>query len=190
MQKYLDFLYNYFLTEHYDITESLSGITFNSEHIIYLIYLIYFFIFLITCIILILIWNIILNFKLKKFLMGNDAKSLETIIRNNLQDIEILKAEKEIIEKKISWHSQKLENTLRNNFTIKFKAGENSESNQSFATGFLNDLGNGVILSTLSIRNHTSIFAKPIKNYKSVVELNNEEQEVLKTIKEEHKKLR
>ena len=186
MQKILDFLYNLFLSEHYDVTGNFSGITFNPENIIYLICL---FIFLIAGIILILIWNIILNNKLKKFLIGNNAKSLEKIIENNLQDIQILQVEKELIEKKILEHSKKLENTLRNNFTIKFKVGENSESNQSFATGFLNELGNGVILSTLSIRNHTSMFAKPIKSYKSSLELNNEEQEVLRTIKEEHKKL-
>jgi len=187
MQNFSSFLYNFFLIEHYDMFGNFSGITFNFSHTLYILY---FCIFILFLIIYFLIQNILLNKRLKTFLSGNNAKSLEKIIEKNIKDIEVLKEEKRIIETHILHHTKKLETVLRNNFTVRFKAGENAESNQSFATGFLNDLGDGILLSTLSIRNHTSIFAKPVKNYKSDLELNEEEKEVLEKIKDEHKKLR
>jgi hypothetical protein len=48
---------------------------------------------------------------------------------------------------------------------------------------FLNDEGDGVIISSLYARDRMSIFAKPIKGGKSEFELSTEEQEVLQKSK-------
>jgi hypothetical protein len=55
--------------------------------------------------------------------------------------------------------------------------GTGSGGNQSFATTFLNEENNGVVISSLYSREHTSVFSKPIKNGVSEYELSDEEKE-------------
>jgi hypothetical protein len=51
--------------------------------------------------------------------------------------------------------------------------------NQSFATAFLNEDGDGVVISSLYSREHTSVFAKPVKKHSSEHEMSNEEKEAM-----------
>lgn len=53
----------------------------------------------------------------------------------------------------------------------------------SFVTAFLDDHGNGLLLSTIDTRDRVNIFAKPIENWQSERTLTEEEQEVLTKLK-------
>ncbi len=139
--------------------------------------LIYIFAFLV---ILLFIWIISIEHKLRKFFAGTKAKNLEDVM------IELDKQMKELkdchlkINKHLIVVDNRLNKSIRNVEVIRFNPFEDAGSNQSFAVSFLNDEGNGVVMSSLYARDRMSIFTKPIIKGKSEFELSKEEGEVLK----------
>ena len=73
--------------------------------------------------------------------------------------------------------------------TVRFNPfkGTGDGGHQSFATAFLDETGNGIVLSTLYIRDRVGIYAKPLKKGRSEYELTGEER---KAIEEARKQLR
>lgn len=53
----------------------------------------------------------------------------------------------------------------------------------SFVTAFVDDFGNGILISTIDTRDRVNIFAKQIQDWKSDRTLTEEEQEVLTKLK-------
>jgi len=135
---------------------------------------------LLGIILIILSWIVITEYRFKKFFVGTKAINLEGAI------IEVGKKMKEIqdtqagINKHLDIIDKRLDVSIRNVQTIRFNPFEDAGSNQSFAMAFLNDKGDGVIMSSLYARDRMSIFAKPIINGKSEFELSAEEKEILK----------
>lgn len=136
---------------------------------------------LIGFVIILLGWIIRLEMKLRKFLIGKDAKTLEDSILSAKDNIEKLNTfQKEVVshftnvEKRLNRSIQAVE-TLRFN---PFK-GTGDGGNQSFSTALLNQNGDGVVLSSLYSRDRISVFSKPITKFQSSFELTEEEAEVL-----------
>ena len=132
--------------------------------------------------IVLLVIVIILYIKLRKFLVGIDSKHIGdslTFVSSNLKDLQQFRKELEVyltdVEKRLKKSVQTV-NTVRFN---PFK-GTGGGGNQSFATSFLNEENDGVVISSLYSRDHVSIFSKPIKNGKSEYELSEEEKEAVK----------
>ena len=118
-----------------------------------------------------------LHLKLKKFLVGSKVDNLNDIISNmnkTLKEFEIFKTELETylttVEKRVRKSAQAI-------YTVRFNPfkGTGEGGNQSFATAFLNENRDGVIVSSLYSREHVSIFSKPIKKGFSEYELSEEE---------------
>jgi hypothetical protein len=65
--------------------------------------------------------------------------------------------------------------------TLRFNAfrGSGSGGNQSFASAFLNENGDGLVISTLYSSDRMSIFAKPVTKFTPAFELTEEEKDVL-----------
>jgi hypothetical protein len=125
-----------------------------------------------------------LNSKLNKFLIGNGAESLENSISNidnSIRGLEMFKTEMEnylaSVEKRLKKSVQAV-HTVRFN---PFQGTTGSGGNQSFATAFLNDSCDGVIISSLYSREHVSIFAKPVVRGVSEYELSSEERQAIDT---------
>ena len=135
---------------------------------------------------LLLIIVIYLHIRVSRLTRGEQGKSLEHIIKDCLEHITELKKHDELI----SEHALKLDNRLsqsvRNVSALRFRAFDQNSSNQSFAVAFLNEQGDGVILSSLHHREHMSVFAKPVTNYTSTYDLSEEEQQVLEESKKAH----
>lgn len=129
--------------------------------------------------ILLLFFVIRNEIRLKKLLRGNDGKSLEKHIALLLKTCEEIKKENNEIKDHIEILHNRLRKTIRGVETIRFNPFKDQGSNQSFATAFINDEGNGVVLSSLYARDRMSVFAKPIQNAKSEYELTDEEKIVL-----------
>lgn len=133
--------------------------------------------------IIILLWIGLTEYRFKKFFAGTKAKNLEEVM------IEIDKQMKEIkeMQEKINRHlitvDKRLDKSIRSVETVRFNPFLDAGSNQSFAISFLNDEGDGVIMSSLYARDRMSIFAKPIIKGKSDFELSVEEKEVLEKSK-------
>jgi len=136
-------------------------------------------------ILLLLVWIIRLEIKLKK-LLGSKNGSMDDVINNLRKDTDILKryAQKTVEELEIV--DKKLKKTISGNQTVRFNPfkGDGSGSNQSFATALVNKEGDGVIISSIYSRDHLSVFSKPIKNMSSEYELTPEEKSALQKAKE------
>jgi len=126
-----------------------------------------------------IIWLIKTEARLKKLFAGKDSKNLESLMNNLVAEINSLQKSKTETEKYLEDIEKRLKRSIQGLETIRFKPFKDFGGNQSFASAFLNEEGDGLIISSLYAREHLSIFAKPVKNYKSEYELTGEEKEVL-----------
>ncbi len=135
--------------------------------------------------ILLFVWIIRLEIKLKKLMSGKSGKSLEDTIISMKDEISQLKT----FEKKSVSYFKNIEMRLQRSIqavkTIRFNPfkGTGDGGNQSFSTSFLNENGNGVVVSSLHSRDRVSIFSKPLEKFKSQFELTEEEKEVVEESK-------
>lgn len=135
-------------------------------------------------VLIILLWILMIEIRLKRIFAGTKAKNLEeslVVLGKKLKEIE---TNQEKIDKHLVTIDNRLNKSIRNIETLRFNPFVDAGGNQSFAVALLNDEGNGVVLSSLYARDRMSIFAKPIVKGKSSFELTSEEKSVLdKSIK-------
>lgn len=132
-------------------------------------------------IIILFIWVIWLQNKLGKLLVGK-AKNLDESFEILTKEISDLKKFRVEAEETFKTTDARLKKTISGVETIRFNPfkGTGSGGNQSFATAFINEEKNGVIISSLYSRDHVSVFSKPIKNLISEQgELTGEEKEAM-----------
>lgn len=143
---------------------------------------------LILGLILLGITNIILltliirmNAKLRRFLIGIDAEHIGNSLDSVTSDLGELKVFRDELEKYLTVVEKRLRKSLRSVHTVRFNPwhGAGEGGNQSFATAFMNEDGDGVVISSLYSRDHVSVFGKPLKDKSSVHELSAEEKQAL-----------
>lgn len=130
-------------------------------------------------VLIILLWVLIIEIRLKRIFAGIKAKNLEEVLvvaGKKLNELEETQAK---IDKHLITIDERLNKSIRNVETLRFNPFVEAGGNQSFAIAFLNDEGNGVILSSLYARDRMSVFAKPVLKGKSSFELTEEEKKVL-----------
>lgn len=130
-------------------------------------------------VLIILSWVLIIEIRLKRIFAGIKAKNLEealVIAGKKLKELEETQVK---IDKHLTIIDERLNKSIRSIETLRFNPFVEAGGNQSFAIAFLNDEGDGVILSSLYARDRMSVFAKPISKGKSVFELTEEEKNVL-----------
>lgn len=132
---------------------------------------------------LLAIWILIIELRLKKLFRGTKAKDIESIIASLRDELEKLKISREETEKYLETVERRLKNSIQNVNTIRFNPFAESGPNQSFAISFLNEHGDGAVISSLYSREKVSVYAKPIKNYQSEFTLSNEEKRAIETAK-------
>lgn len=138
---------------------------------------------LVTIVLLALVIH--LEVKVKRLLAGKDAKSLEDSIVAIDRGWKTEQKFKEEMQKYLLEVEKRLQKSIRGVGSVRFNAfaGTSSGANQSFATTYVDEKGNGIILSSLNSRERVSIFSKPIKNWKAETELSPEEKESLEVAK-------
>ncbi len=117
--------------------------------------------------------------RLRKLFRGKGAKDLESVIQEIMEEIKKIHENEDMMASHIHDSSRKLKKSIRGFETIRFNPFKDQGGNQSFAIAFLNDEGDGVVISSLYSRDRTSVFAKPIKKMASEFELTEEEKEAL-----------
>ena len=136
-----------------------------------------------TLILLVLvIWMYV---KLRRFLIGINSNSIADSldhISNNLNDLQGFKNE---MESYLTSVEKRLRKSVQSVYTVRFNPfkGIGAGGNQSFATAFLTEEGDGVILSSIYSRDHVSVFSKPIRKNSSEHEMSEEEKEALENAK-------
>ena len=147
--------------------------------------LIYSTVALIVLVLVLLIALIRIEIRLKKMLRGKNAKNLEDTINELADEINKLNNSRKDMENYLSDAEKRIRRSTQGIATVRFNPfkGTGSGGNQSFATAFVNEYGNGVVISSLYSRDRVSVYAKPIDKYKSEFELTAEEKEAIKKAK-------
>ncbi|MFA6295183.1 MAG: DUF4446 family protein [Candidatus Paceibacterota bacterium] len=119
--------------------------------------------------------------KLHRFLIGINSHNISDSLNhvsNNLKDLQGFRNE---METYLTSVEKRLRKSVQSVHTVRFNPfkGVGAGGNQSFATAFLTEEGDGVIISSLYSRDHVSVFSKPIKNHLSEHEMSDEEKEAL-----------
>jgi hypothetical protein len=128
------------------------------------------------------VWIVILERRIGRLIAGKNGASLEDAINANQQALDELFRFRKAVEAEMNNIDARIKKKIHGAKTLRFNpfAGTGSGGNQSFATAFLNEEGDGVVISSLYSREKVSVFAKPIKARASEFELTEEEREVLK----------
>lgn len=118
-----------------------------------------------------------LQSRLNNFLVGSSSSNLDDSIKSINDSIKEFDKFKTELEKYLTTVEKRLKKSVQAVETIRFNPfkGNGSGGNQSFATAFINEESNGVVISSLYSREHVSVYSKPIKNGVSEYELSEEE---------------
>ncbi len=130
-------------------------------------------------------WIIRLEIKIRRLLIGKNARSLEDSIvsaKENLERLNTFQEESTLYFKNIE---RRLRRSLQAVETIRFNPfkGTGEGGNQSFSTSFLSEDGDGAVMSSLYSRDRVSVFSKPLKKFDSSFELTEEERSVIDSSK-------
>ena len=128
---------------------------------------------------LLVIWAVWTQLRLRKVFGGKRAHELEHVLTNVQKDLARIEDTHTEIKRRLVGAEKRLGHTVRDVATVRFNPFVDQGSNQSFATALVDDHGNGVILSSLYSRERVSVFAKPVKGGVSEYELTDEEKSVL-----------
>ena len=130
---------------------------------------------------LLIVWVIRLEIRLHRLTQGSDGKSLEATIGNTMSRIASLESAHKDILATIAHIEGRLAHSVQTVRTIRFDPFEGTAGSgkQSFATAFLDEHGDGVVVSSLYTREKVSVFAKPVEKFASTYELTKEEKEAI-----------
>jgi hypothetical protein len=132
-------------------------------------------------VIVLTIWVILLERKISTLLSGNSASSLEHVILKNQEDIEAGKVFQDDMRIELHKLDLRVQKKLDGVVLRRFNPFQNTGTggNHSFAAAFLDEHGNGAVISSLYTREKVSMYAKPITNRASDIDLTEEEKDVI-----------
>lgn len=126
------------------------------------------------------------EWRLTRLMRGKSGKDLEEIVIRSASDIDRFKQFRKELETYLESVEKRLKQSVRGVGMVRFNPfkGTGDGGNQSFASAFIDEKGDGVVFSTLSTRERMSIFAKPLTKFASTYELTGEEREAIKQAKQ------
>jgi len=139
---------------------------------------------LILVVFLLIIQIVLLTIRINRLTRGGDGKSLEGTIRKVTERVGILEAHAKTAETALENLDGRMQGAVRGVATERFDPFQNAGGQQSFATAFLNEQGDGVVVSGIHVRDGVRVYAKTVKAFASERELSEEEQSAIKKAKE------
>lgn len=130
----------------------------------------------IILIIVLAIWNIRLEIKTKRLMRGKSGTSLEESFIGMQKELDSLENFKKNLENHLKIIEKRLSRSIQGVEGVSFDAFDGMHSGgKSFALAFLNEKGDGIIVSSLHARDRVSLFTKKIRSFKADQELSEEE---------------
>lgn len=121
--------------------------------------------------------------RLSALLRGRDGASLEDLLRDALYNLDQLQESHRSLNEHQTILREKLRRCVQTPAAIRFNPFRDAGGNQSFAVSFVDEDGNGVVVSSMYAQGRTSVYAKPIQSHDSTYELTAEEAHVLQQVK-------
>lgn len=117
--------------------------------------------------------------KLRIFMNGKDGNSLEATLQDLTEKVagleNTLKAHKEGLE----FIDSRVKRSIRGYSLVRYNAYDNAGGEQSFASGLLDEHGDGYVLSVITNRSHVGVYAKKVIEGRAETSLTHEEQDAL-----------
>lgn len=123
--------------------------------------------------------------RVKKLLRGDKNENIGEALSSINTDIKDLEKFRADMQEYLTTVEKRMRRSCQAAETVRFNAfrGDGLSGNQSFATAFLNEEGDGSVLSSIYSRERVSVFAKPITKFDSEVELSEEERRAVSMAK-------
>lgn len=133
-----------------------------------------------------IVWIVRIESKLRTLTRGQNGFDIGKTLKSIESDLDNLFSSKSDVEKYLKTVEIRLRKSIQGLSTVNFKAfqGLDSGGQQSFATAFLDENGNGLVISTLHSRDRVNVFAKEIKQFNATLTLTEEEKQALTQAKE------
>lgn len=125
------------------------------------------------------VWNFRLERRIKKVFKTEKHEAIDDVIEHLIKHGELLNEKHISLQQYASMIDERLKKRVVTSDVVRFNAWGDASGGQSFAIALVDEEGNGVVLSSLYARERMSVFAKPIKDWKSEYELTEEEKAVL-----------
>jgi hypothetical protein len=135
---------------------------------------------LLGIIVVLVLWIISLEWRLKKFFGGRRGQDLEEIMAELGQAVDSVVAKSKHDDQLFEDIYRRLKKTLQRYHTVRFNPFADLGGNQSFATALMDEEGNGVVISSLYSRDKVGVYAKPLSKFTSEHELSKEEGEAIR----------
>lgn len=110
---------------------------------------------------------------------GNEDRDLESVLINLSEKSHFLSENLNNLQERVAGNQVRGEMHLQNWALIRFKAFQNTGSDQSFALALLDAVGDGVVLSSLFGREESRVYCKPVERGQSIYPLIDEEKEAI-----------
>lgn len=125
------------------------------------------------------IWLIV---RLKRLLKGGDGKSIESVIAESRNTVADLVKYKEDSRRYLIELDERVKEKVSSVEVIRFNPfqGAGLGGTNSFSMTLVDEKGKGAVLSGLHTRERMNVFVKPVTDWKSELELSEEESKVLK----------
>ncbi len=122
---------------------------------------------------------------LRKLFRSKENHDLGSALKALNSDIDELEKFRGEMEKYLTSLEKRVKRSTQATEMVRFNAfkGDGVGGNQSFATAFLNEEGDGAVFSSLYSRERVSVFSKPIVKFASEIELSEEERQAVSKAK-------
>lgn len=120
-----------------------------------------------------------LSARLDKFMVGEDTKSLETVITTRLSEIDELKLTAKKYGKRISDIEEEMVSVYKKVGIVKYDAFNEMGGKLSFALAMLDKSNNGYVINAIHSREGCYTYAKEIVKGESYITLGEEEKKAL-----------
>jgi hypothetical protein len=145
-----------------------------------------FYLIALILILVLLVWNIFLQFRLEKtrkrikiFFKGRKTQDLEGVIAEQLKRMKKSEAD---IQKLFKWNDnlqQIADISIQKVGVVRFNPFKDTGGDQSFVIALLDKNNSGVVISSLYSREGTRIYTKPIEKGNSSYHLSEEEEQAI-----------
>ncbi len=124
-------------------------------------------------------YAIALKVRFKRLALGRNG-SIEESIAILKRDGKELKEFRSELERYLKLAEGRLRGSVQGIGVVRFNPFTSGQGgNQSFAAAFLDEMGNGVVFSTIYSRDRVGVYAKPVENGVSSFDLTDEEKEAI-----------
>jgi hypothetical protein len=136
--------------------------------------------------IIVLLMHVSLRRRLARLALGRNG-SIEETISILMRDMKEFKEFRAELEKYLKLAEGRLRGSVSGLGIVRFNpfTGEGQGGNQSFALAMLDELGEGVVLSTLYSRDRVGVYAKPLSAFASTYEMSDEEKQAVERAREQ-----